>query len=46
VLVYTVNDVGEIAHLAGEWPDAVITDRAGLVPEFRATFGAGPEPLP
>jgi glycerophosphoryl diester phosphodiesterase len=30
VLVYTVNDPREVAHLRTERPDAVITDRAAL----------------
>lgn len=38
VAVYTVNDVAEIQRLAGEWPDAVITDRAELVRTFSARF--------
>ncbi len=38
VLVYTVNETGEIGHLEQEWPDAVITDRAGLISEFNAQF--------
>ena len=39
VLVYTVNSLDEIEHLAGEWPDAVITDRADLVSEFDTSKG-------
>ena len=38
VLVYTVNDTAEITHLAREWPDAVITDRAALITEFEQRF--------
>ncbi len=34
VLVFTVNDVREIAHVAPEWPDAIITDRAALAAEI------------
>ena len=34
VLIFTVNDVREIAHLAPEWPDAIITDRAALAAEI------------
>jgi glycerophosphoryl diester phosphodiesterase len=35
VAVFTVNDLREIEKLRGEWPDAVITDRAQLMAAFR-----------
>jgi glycerophosphoryl diester phosphodiesterase/membrane-anchored protein YejM (alkaline phosphatase superfamily) len=35
VAVFTVNDLREIEKLRGEWPDAVITDRADVAAKFR-----------
>ncbi|MGZ5472367.1 MAG: sulfatase-like hydrolase/transferase [Thermoanaerobaculia bacterium] len=44
VLVFTVNEVREIAHLAPEWPDAIITDRAALAAEIdRRPVAAPPQ---
>jgi hypothetical protein len=36
VLVFTVNQVSELAPLQGEWPDAIIIDRAALTTELDA----------